>query len=126
MALQLYTNIICYVNGATLTEETSVKIDRTARAQEVNTVAKGFAGFSPGAPIVHITVDSAVPSRDFELNPGQFFIPVSALQPVELTCFAAGRTLTSIGFIIEDNFQHAVNQEAKLSFSFVGAPADWK
>ena len=49
MALQLYTLVGAYVDGALLAEEGTVSIDVDSRAQEVNTVVKGFAGLSPGA-----------------------------------------------------------------------------
>ena len=126
MALNLFTLATCLVNGLLLTMESQVTVDRDARAQEIETTALGFAGFSPGAPVVRIEVENAVPSLDFELNPGQFFLPQNGgLQIVELTVFAAGRTLTSKGMIIKDNFRHGVNSPARLGFSFVGQPADW-
>lgn len=122
MALQLYTLAAIYVNGALLSEESSVGIDRDTNAQQVLTVAKGFAGLSPGAQMTMINVDNAVPSADFELNPDKF---MKGLAVVEITVFAAGRTLTTKGFVIKDNFQHAVNSDSKLSFSFIGEPSTW-
>lgn len=125
MALEVYTLAVIYVDGALLTEESSVTVDRDGRMQEVNTVAKGFAGMSPGAPIVRIDVENGVPARDFELNPGSFFINPSDISIAEVTVFAGGRSLTTKGFILKDNFRHAVNAEARLSFNFIGEPADW-
>lgn len=122
MALQLYTLVSCYVDGTLLAEEVSVSIDRNTRAQEVLTVAKGFAGLSPGAAMMMITIDNAVPSADFELNPGP---RMKALAVVELTLFAANRTLTTKGFFIEDSLSHAVNSESKLNIKFAGEMADW-
>lgn len=126
MALQVYTLVTVLVDGALLTEESQVSVDRDSRAQEVATTAKGFAGFSPGAPITRIEVDNAVPSSDFELNPGKFFTTPGDLIPCEITLFAASRTLTSKGFVIKDTLRHGVNAEARISFSFVGEPADWQ
>ncbi len=126
MALEIYTLAVAYLDGALLTEESGITVDRDARMQEVNTVAKGFAGMSPGSPIVRIDLENGVPARDFELNPGKFFINPGDIQIVELTIFAASRSLTTKGFILKDNFRHAVNTEARLSFNFIGEPADWK
>jgi len=120
---QLYTRALVTINGKLLTEETSVTVKRDTKAQEVDTVAKGFAGFSPGAFVTTIDVESAVPSADFELNPGPFML---SLQVVEIGIITDGAQLICTGFIINDNFQHAVNSESKLSFSFVGVPADWQ
>ena len=126
MALQLYSIAVVLVNGSLLSEEVSVKVGRDARAQEVATVVKGFAGLSPGAAFTTIDCENGVPAFDFELNPGKFFaVGGGTLQVVELTVFAANRMLTVKGFITKDNFGHAVNSEAKISFSFVGEPGDW-
>jgi len=126
MALEIYTLAVAYLDGALLTEESGITVDRDARMQEINTVAKGFAGMSPGSPIVRIDLENGVPARDFELNPGKFFINPGDIQIVQLTIFAASRSLTTNGFILKDNFHHAVNAEARLSFNFIGEPADWK
>lgn len=121
--LQKYTKAAVYVDGALLSEEASVTIKRVTGAQVVKTVAKGFAGVSPGAPMLTISVENAVPSADFELNPGDY---MTELDAAELTIFAAGSTLTSKGFILEDNFSHAVETQSKLTFEFTGQFADWE
>ena len=113
MALQLYTLIGVYVNGALLAEEGTVSIDVDSRAQEVNTVAKGFAGLSPGAAKIMVRVDNAIPAAAFEVNPGKY---LQSLQVVEFTFFAAGATLTTKGFITKYSISHGVNSDAKLSF----------
>ncbi len=125
MALEIYTLAIVLLDGSLLTEESSVTIDRDGRMQPVDTVAKGFAGMSPGAPIIRIDIENGVPARDFEVNPGRYFINPGDIQIVELTVFAANRRLTTKGFILKDNFRHAVNAEARLAFNFIGEPADW-
>ena len=126
--LGTYSQAEVYINGGKLAEEASVTVSRRTNAQNVNTVAKGFAGQSPGAAIIEIKVSNAVPAASFELNPGQFMAMSngSALGVVEVTIFAAGVTLTTKGFITDDNFSHAVNSEAKLEFSVVCSPADWR
>ena len=127
MALQIYSIGVLYVNGSALAEEVSMKIGRDARAQEVATVMKGFAGMSPGAGMTTIDVENGVPAADFELDPGKFFaVGQGTLSVVELSAFVAGRTLSVKGFITKDNFSHAVNGEAKVTFSFIGEPATWK
>lgn len=123
MALQLYTLVTCYVDGAMLAEEARVTIDRETNAQNVLTVAKGFSGLSPGAAMMMITVENAVPSADFELNPGA---RMKALQVTEFTFACAGNILTTKGFIISDNLAHAVNSESKLDFKCVCEFADWR
>lgn len=121
--LQLYTKASVYVDGSLLSEEADVTLKRMTGAQVVKTVAKGFSGLSPGAPMLQISVTNAVPSTDFEYNPGQ---DMSDLNVKEVTIFAAGRTLTSKGFVTDDNFSHAVETQSKLSFDFTGQFADWE
>jgi len=120
---QNYTKALVYVNGALLAEESSVTVKRTSGKNPVKTVVRGLGGFSQGAPMTEISVSNAVPSADFELNPGQFILNN---QEVEITIIAANRTLTCVGQILDDNFQHAVDSEGKLDFNFTGGPSDWK
>jgi len=123
MAQQKYTKAIVYVDGGKLTQETKVTVRRTTGSQPVKTVAGGYSGESPGSAMVEITVDNAVPSADFELNPGAY---MKSLASAEVTLFAAGSTLTSKGCIYEDNFSHGESQVASISFSFRGQFADWE
>lgn len=123
MATDRYTEAYVYIDGRLLAEEASLTISRATNSQAVNTVAKGYGGESPGAASIEISVESAVPSADFDLNPGSF---MQTLKPVELTVFAAGKTLTSKGFIISDSFTHGVNTAASISFQFRGSFQDWK
>ncbi len=116
--LQLYTVAYIYINGSLLSEEASLTVDRVTNSQEVLTVAKGYAGESPGAAMTSITVDNAVPSGDFEFNPDSF---MGAMQPVEIVVFAANKKLNFNGFIISDNFSHAVNSASKLTFAARGS-----
>lgn len=121
--LQNYTKATVTWEGALLTEESSVTVQRMSGAQQVKTVAKGFAGPSPGAPMMTIQVSNAVPSADFELNPGQA-IKLNTIG--EITIFAAGRTLTTKGYIDGDNFSHAVETASKLDFTVIAQYADWE
>lgn len=126
--LQQYTIANIYVTTPDagtklLSEEASVTIDRSTGSQQVLTVQKGYSGESPGASMCELSVDNAVPSADFEFDPGPY---MADLLPVKFTVFAAGRTLNFDGFIISDNFQHAVNSEAKLSFKARGNFGTWE
>ena len=120
----LYAQAAVLVDGLFLTQESSVTVARSTNSQAVNTVALGYAGESPGAPMVEITVRNAVPSADFELNPGKF---MKKMQEVEIGVLGpGGKQLTARGFIISDNFQHAVNAEATLEFHFRGKFKEWE
>jgi hypothetical protein len=120
--LQQYTKVEVYLDGTLLSEEASVKVARKSGANNVFTVAKGFAGRSPGSPMLEISIESAVPAAGFEFNAGK---AIKNQEVHELTLFAAGVTLTTKGFFDTDDLNHAVNSESKLSLSFVGEIADW-
>ncbi len=120
--LQIYTLAFVTVGGALLTEEASVTVHRKTNSNAVNTVAKGYAGESPGAANCEVQIKNAVPSAAFELDPGPF---MKSLQSVEIGVIAAGKQIIVPGFIIEDTFTHGVNQEAMLDFSFRGVFPDW-
>ncbi len=121
--VQRYTKAAVYVNSSLLTEESNVTVKREDGGNAVKTVAKGYGGRSPGAPMTTITVRNAVPSADFEFNPGPF---MNQTEAVEISIFAAGKTLTVEGFIISDNFQHGIDNAAELEFDFEGGPSDWQ
>ncbi len=120
---QLYTKAAVYVNGQQLCEEASVKINRVTNAQEVKTVCKGFAGMSEGSRMCSITIDSAVPTAGFEMDPGSF---MQNLDIVELTIFAANQQITSKGYFTSDDFSHSVDSSSKLEFQFVGSYPLWQ
>lgn len=121
--LQQYTKAVIYINDSVLSEEASVTVKRSSGSQPVKTVAKGYSGESPGSPMTEISVSNAVPASDFELDPGLF---INLVDVVKITIFAAGRTMTVKGSIIDDNFSHAVDSEAKLEFNFRGGVAYWE
>lgn len=121
--LTLYSLAYVLVDGAILTEHASVSVNRATNSQVVNTVAKGYAGESPGAASVEIQVSSAVPSADFEMNPGKY---MKALKEVEIGVLVAGKQLTARGFIISDSFKHSVNNESTLEFTFRGSFVDYE
>ena len=122
MADILYATIEAYIDGSKVAQATSVKLSRTTKAQQVDTMGLGFAGMSEGAKMITVSIDNAVPSADFELDPGSY---MTRLRSVELTLFSAGRTLTSKGFIIDDNYSKSTNSPSALSFEFLGAWAEW-
>lgn len=114
---QLYTLAYVTAESKLLTEEGSVTVGRASNAQQVATVAKGFAGVSPGAPTVQIQVKNAVPAADFEFDMGRYIL---SLQVIEIGIIVAGRQLVAKGFILEDTFQHSVNSESAYDFTFIG------
>lgn len=142
--IQLYSKVQVIIGNSlgtfqgNLSEYADVKITRNSGLLPVDTAAKGFAGFTPGAPFLEIEVGNAVPNADFEYNSGSDQIggaggvdvgpntqAIPAFTPIQMTLVAAGRTLTSDGCIMSDDLSYAINSEAKLNFRFRGEWADW-
>lgn len=123
MALERYTGSAVYINGSLLTENATVTVDRRTGAQNVLTIQKGFAGQSPGAKMMELTISNAVPAAGFEYDPGD---DMDQLRPVSVAVFAASATLTTIGFVDSDTFKHAVNQEAMNDIKLTCEFALWQ
>lgn len=123
MANTLYTNAAVAINGAMLLEEVSVNVARATGSQPIFTVLKGYAGESSGANTIEIDVTNAVPTADFEFDGGAV---MESLQEVEITVYAAGKRLTSKGYIISDSFKHSANSESNYDFKFRGKYAKFE
>lgn len=121
--VQIYSLMYCLVEGALLTEEASINAVRETGSQAVLTVAKGYAGESPGAATIEIDVTNAVPAADFEYDAGQH---MKTLTAVEIGLLMAGKQLTAKGFIIRDSFKHSVNSESQYDFKFRGGFEEWQ
>lgn len=114
----LYTLLYATVENALLAEEQSIDMKRIGGGQIVGTVAKRFAGISPGMSLCQITITSAVPVGGFEYDPGQV---IDGYVPVEVGIVGpGGKTGKSKGFIMEDEIKHAMNQESSHTMMFTG------
>lgn len=123
MALQKYTQVEVYINGSKLSEATSVSVDFDSKAQIVETLTKGFAGVSDGARAIMISVSNAVPSATFEYDPSTV---IKTLEPVEITLYAAGKTLATDGVVMKASFGGAVNSPSGISFDVYCTYAVWE
>lgn len=121
--LQLYSNIVITVDNKVLTQATSVSVDRMNNSIAQKTIVGGYSGESPGAAMCEVSVDNAVPSAEFEFDPGPF---IKANQKVSFTVYAAGSMMRFDGFIISDNFSYAVDSASKLTFKARGSFSEYK
>jgi hypothetical protein len=122
--LQLYSLFFATAAGKLLTEEFSISVKRTAAAQPVNTVAKGFAGMSPGAPMLTADISNAVPAGNFEFEMGRV---IAGLQIIELQILGPGGLAIAVnGFVPEDSFKHSVGQMSQYDFTFMAPIAQFQ
>lgn len=112
--LGLYSILLGVVGGNLLAEEQEIDFTRTANAQQVDTVVKGFAGLSPGSPMLEVDITNAMPQGGFEFDAGPYIASLTAV-PVQVVG-PGGKTMKGDAFIIQDQGRHGVNQQARYSF----------
>lgn len=112
-----------FVDSNQMAESSSFNLKRTTNSTPVETLALQYAGESPGAARCEISVTVHVPTTDFELDPGKFMTRNKSVQ-LDIV-HPNGKTLTSKGFIIDDNLDQAVNSAVKLVFNFRGGYAEF-
>lgn len=121
--LVAYTLLFETADGALLSQEQSIQIDRTTNSQAVSTVANGYSGESPGAAMIEVTVESAVPAPGLEFDAGK---KMAGLIPTSLfTIGAGGKQLKGQCMIISDSIKHSVNSPTAYTFRARGPMALW-
>lgn len=118
-----YSALYATVDGKLLTEATSINVVKHSGLNRVDTIAKGFAGMSQGSVSCDVTVENAVPSSDFELNPDAAMLTGKV---VEIGVIMAGRQTVMKGFITEATYSLSVNDSGKLSFSAMCAYGEFE
>lgn len=114
--LKLYSNSDVFINGALLAEEASVSVNKKSGLNPVFTVQNGLAGMTQGAGTAEVSIESAVPSADFEFNPDPF---MKTGEVVELRIVMANRETNCKGFITDASYAHSVNDASKLSMTLL-------
>lgn len=122
--LQGYSLLYCTVKGSLLTEAGSIGVDRDTKASVVDTLAKGFAGVTPGAGTTAIQITNAVPAAGFELDGGDM---MRAYVPAEIGVLGpGGKQLIVDCYLLSDSLKASVNNSTSLDFSLIGPFADWR
>lgn len=121
--LQIYAVMNVVIDGTLLSEHAQASVRRQSGSNPVHTMAKGYAGETPGSKMIEFDVTNAVPAADFELDAGDWMI---ANKPVEFGVLVAGRQIRFMGFIISDTLRQGVNQEATYEFTARGQFAEYE
>ncbi len=115
--LGLYSIMVAVVNGTLVAEEQQIDFTRTANAQQIATVIKGFAGLSPGAPMLEVDIENAAPQGGFEFDAGPYIL---SLTPVQVQVIGpGGKVMKGDAFITEDHGTHGVNQAMRYRFRMI-------
>lgn len=125
--LQKYAIAQAYIgpqggSPALMLEAQSVTVKRNAKSTQVDTIAKGFAGKSPGSAMMTVSISSAVPATGIEFDAGAY---IKNLDVADVVIFAAGKTLATSGFINDDSFSYSVNSEGKIDIEMDCQIAEW-
>lgn len=123
MAIEIYTNCAVDIRGQRLLEAADVSVERQSNSHEQNTLAKGWAGESPGPAKMMIRITNGVKAAGFEYDAGP---DIAALADVPFTIYAAGRFLTSSGIVQTDKFDKGVDKNASYEISFKAKMAQWQ
>lgn len=120
---QLYTLIYALADSSLLSEEASVQLSRETGSTPAKTVAKGYAGETPGAAMCELDVSNMVPAAGIEFNAGKY---MGTMTPIEMGLLSHGQQLTFKGFIIGDSIKHSAGGDAGYDFKVRGGFADWE
>lgn len=123
MATEIYTNCAFDVKGQRLLEASSIEVVRHGNAIDQNTLAKGWAGLSPGARKMTIKVTNGVKATGIEFDLGPFIV---SLEGISITIWAANSFLTTIAIVKSDTFKKGVDQNASLEFEMDAEFAQWQ
>jgi hypothetical protein len=120
-----YAIVLSGINSALLAQERAITIHRSNNAQPVATVALGYAGDSPGAGMVDITVENALPQEGLEFDAGPV---MAAVGTVEFYVYLPGAPpqLKCTAFVYEDTLRHGVNTPASYSFRCRAPLEQWE
>ena len=122
--LTLYSNaFITIVGVGLLAQESSLTIEKKSGLLPTFTVVEGLAGMTQGAGTAEITVENAVPSADFEMNPDPFMRTGAV---VEIWTDMASRRSVFKGFITDATYSHSVNDASKLTMKFLCRFSDFE
>lgn len=122
---QQYSLIFVGVNGALLAEHAEAQFKRASNAKIVETVAKGFAGLSPGAPVCQGRVMNVIPAASgLEYDAGPVIVSLTVVQLKIVR--SDGKGCTFPAFILDDDTSHGVGKAASYDFSFMGSFPAWQ
>lgn len=117
MALIFYTRVAMLVDSVLQAQVREVTVNFDAKAQEVETLLQGLAGFTPGAPFIEIEGKWALPVS------GQEFDVVGACRRLSIHSLQVplgNITIISQGVWRSGSLTGAVNANTELSAKFTG------
>jgi hypothetical protein len=106
-----------YVNGRLQAEARKCTVTVNSNDNPVNTMRKGFAGFSDGPTSSEASVESAIPKAGYETD---FVDHVSNKRDVVLVVKSGARRHRFEGRFTNTSWSNATDETAMITGSFVG------
>lgn len=116
MAIKRYLVLTALINGVSQVELQNVTVNFDGKKTAVDT-KRGFSGFTPGAKMITISFESAVPMS------GPEFDPVEAAEGSDVYQVQVPygtKTILSEGEFTSGSISGGVNDSTKLGFEFQG------
>jgi len=120
---KIYSSGFCTFDNLLLTEVGEFSINKNPNINPVLTLVRGFAGINIGAGVCEVTIETAVPSADFEVNPEPF---MKTGKEIEMGFVLAGRQMAVKMFITGANYAVGVGRPTSLSISLIGPLAEFE
>lgn len=109
-----YTKFSLLLDGTLLAEQNSVEATHQGGFQDVITTEKGLGGFSPGAGMMTLKVDNAIPRAGVEFD---YLKAVYEGTVLDVVIFRAGKKLKTKGIIKDMNEGGGADKPSILSFN---------
>lgn len=119
--MQLFSNAYLFAGGTLIAMAASIQIEKKSNSTPIHTLHRGFAGQCHGSGTTELTVEQAIPTKDFELIGGSLvdFWVASGL-PVDFGIIMGARTTRLKGIVDSASYSHSVNDASKVSFHVIG------
>lgn len=119
MSLTLYDQVYPYLNGALVSQATSVQTGLTSDDQAVMTIALGFSGNTPSPDVREVTIENVVPIGGIEYEVEKYKLEKTVIT-LKLQFGGSGMTYEGKGFITAVSIDAGVGKTTSLSFTFRG------
>lgn len=116
MATDLYTQGLIFVDGILAADCTEFSVDYDTQNNPVFTIAKGFAGITPGAGQTKVSISTAVPRAGYEID---YFKRALDNTPVEFIGWRGSSKYSFKGFLLTIGEKHGVNSASTASIEAI-------
>lgn len=119
MAIEVYDQVFPFVNGGVLSDATEVSTEIKGSTQEVSTLLKDLAGFTPGPKMREVSIDNAVAISGDIYQIETYFLD-NTIVTLKLMNGGSGKMYEGKGFFTSAKVSSGVGKTTTFSFTWVG------